>query len=110
MVVALIEREELAQRAGWQPAARGSIPVERIPASERTSQKLGELLAQGVTDGDARTELIKLAVRKKQLEMDTVFEHVSPSISKLEAQLEAEKAARRAGYPIIGYVIETRRL
>jgi len=36
----------------------------RIPASERTSQKLEELLTQGVADGDARAELIKLAVRK----------------------------------------------
>ena len=36
----------------------------RIPASERTSQKLDELLSQGVTDGDARAELLKLAVRK----------------------------------------------
>ncbi|SEL83653.1 hypothetical protein [Halomonas daqiaonensis] len=54
--------------------------------------------------------LVKLAVRTKQLEMDSVFEHVSSSISKIEAQLEAEKAAREAGYPIIGYVIETQRL
>ena len=54
--------------------------------------------------------LVKLAVRTKQLEMDSVFEHVSSSISKVEAQLEAEKAARKAGYPIIGYVIETTRL
>jgi len=36
----------------------------RIPASERTSQQLEELLTQGVTDSDARAELIKLAVRK----------------------------------------------
>jgi putative transposase len=36
----------------------------RIPASERTSQKLDELLTEGVADGDARTELIRLAVRK----------------------------------------------
>jgi hypothetical protein len=36
----------------------------RIPASERTSQKLDELLSQGVADGDARAELLKLAVRK----------------------------------------------
>ena len=36
----------------------------RIPASERTSQKLDALLSQGVADGDARTELLKLAVRK----------------------------------------------
>jgi transposase-like protein len=36
----------------------------RIPASERTNQKLDELLSQGVADGDARAELLKLAVRK----------------------------------------------
>jgi putative transposase len=36
----------------------------RIPASERTSQKLDELLTQGAADGDARAELLKLAVRK----------------------------------------------
>jgi hypothetical protein len=36
----------------------------RIPASERTSQKLNELLKTGVADGDARAELLKLAVRK----------------------------------------------
>src|SRR5262245_7841578 len=34
------------------------------PASERTSQKLNELLRTGVADGDARAELLKLAVRK----------------------------------------------
>jgi Transposase, Mutator family len=36
----------------------------RIPASERTSQKLNELLKAGVADGDARAEPLKLAVRK----------------------------------------------
>lgn len=36
----------------------------RVPASERTSQKLDELLSQGMADGDARAELLKLAVRK----------------------------------------------
>ena len=36
----------------------------RIAASERTSQKLSELLTQGVAEGDARSELIRLAVRK----------------------------------------------
>ncbi|MFY0989990.1 hypothetical protein [Halomonas sp. C05BenzN] len=68
--------------------------------------------AGGDTSSDAfRTgHVVKLAVRTRQLEADTVFEHVSPSISRLEAQLEAEKAARQAGYPIIGHVIETRRL
>ena len=36
----------------------------RIPASERTNQKLNDLLTHGVGDGDARAELLKLAVRK----------------------------------------------
>jgi len=36
----------------------------RIPPSERTSQQLGELLSHGVADGDARVELLKLAVRR----------------------------------------------
>ncbi|MFG6177703.1 hypothetical protein ACGTN6_10695 [Halomonas sp. THAF12] len=54
--------------------------------------------------------IVKLAVRTKQLEMDTTFEYHSSSISKLEAQMEAEKAARQAGYPVIGYVIDIQRL
>ena len=36
----------------------------RIPASERTSQKLNELLTRGVADGDTRADFLKLAVRK----------------------------------------------
>jgi transposase-like protein len=53
------------KRRRLAPAARGGIPVPtRIPASERTSQNLEELLTQGVADGDARAELLKLAVRK----------------------------------------------
>ncbi|WP_136246922.1 hypothetical protein [Halomonas borealis] len=54
--------------------------------------------------------IVKLAVRTKQLEQDTAFEHHSASISRLEAQMEAEKAARQAGYPIIGHVIEIQRV
>jgi transposase-like protein len=36
----------------------------RIPASEQTHQRLEDLLKRGLTDGDARSELLKLAVRK----------------------------------------------
>lgn len=48
--------------------------------------------------------MIKLAVRKKHLAMDELFEYESSKISKLEAQIDAEKAAKASGYPIIGYV------
>jgi hypothetical protein len=36
----------------------------RIPVSDRTSQRLSDLLTEGVVDGDARAELLKLAVRE----------------------------------------------
>jgi hypothetical protein len=37
---------------------------QRILASERTHQRLEQFRQQGVGDGDARAELIKLAVRE----------------------------------------------
>lgn len=89
-----------------QPAA------EAKPARRKTGQTSRKKETTPSRTGNAYKtgHLVRLAVRTKQLEMDTVFEHVSSSISKLEAQLEAEKAARKAGYPIIGYVIETKPL
>lgn len=56
----------------------------------------------------ARTEglTVQLAVRKKRLAMDELFEFRTQSISRLEAKIEAERAARDAGYPIIGYVVD----
>ena len=49
--------------------------------------------------------IIKLVVREKQMSLlDEVFEYQSPKISELEARIDAEKAAKAAGYPIIGYV------
>lgn len=47
--------------------------------------------------------IVKLAVRRKRIDMETIFEHESKSISQLEATIEAEKAARKAGYSIIGH-------
>lgn len=49
---------------------------------------------------------VKLAVREKRLAMDQVFVYHSTSISRLEAQIEAEQAARDAGWPIIGFLID----
>lgn len=48
-----------------------------------------------------------LAVREKRMSaLDIRFEHKTNSISKLEAQIEAEQAARAAGYPVLGYVVD----
>src|SRR5439155_6095177 len=57
----------------WQPnssspggtGGKRRHPVaSRIPASERTSRELDELLTRGVAGVDARAELLELAVRK----------------------------------------------
>lgn len=48
--------------------------------------------------------IVRLAVRKKKIAFDEMFEFQSDKLSRLEAQLDAEKAARKAGYPIVGYV------
>jgi len=47
---------------------------------------------------------VQLIVREGPLKPDTLFIHDSDKISRLEARLEAEKAARDAGWPIIGRV------
>jgi putative transposase len=76
------------------PAARGGIPVPtRIPASERTSQKLEELLTQGVAGGDARTELLKLAVRK--IVEEALEAEVAEAVGR---EYYANGAAPGAGY------------
>lgn len=77
----------------------------------RSTEKPARKLAQRASAREVKTgHIVRLAVRTKQLEIDTAFEYHSTSISKLEAQMEAEKAARKAGYPIIGYVIDIQRL
>lgn len=48
---------------------------------------------------------VTLAVREGRLQPDQPFEHQSSSISRLQARIEAEQAARAQGY-IIGYVVD----
>lgn len=50
--------------------------------------------------------VVRLAVRERRLAPDVEFAHRSRKISRLEARLEAEKMAREAGYPIVGYVVD----
>ncbi|MCG6656817.1 hypothetical protein HOP52_03370 [Halomonas campisalis] len=82
--------------------ARTEAPKARRSEASRSPGQPAKALKTG--------HVVKLAVRTRPLERDTVFEHRSTSISKLEAQLEAEKAARKAGFPIIGHLIEIQRL
>lgn len=47
---------------------------------------------------------VTLKVRKKQLAIDEFFDHTVDTLSELHAEVEARKAARAAGWPIIAYV------
>ncbi|MGP9796958.1 hypothetical protein ACT3UJ_06335 [Halomonas sp. 86] len=49
---------------------------------------------------------VTLCVRKKQLAADEKFVHESLKVSKLEAEIEARKAALDAGWPIVTYIID----
>ncbi|NIC06384.1 hypothetical protein [Billgrantia bachuensis] len=93
-------------KPGHEPSPRPDLPGEKSPGKKRTKPADGHESAKSYKTG----HLVRLAVRTRKLETDTVFEHRSTSISKLEAQLEAEKAAKKAGYPIIGYVIDIQSL
>lgn len=48
---------------------------------------------------------VRLAVREHRLAPDQILVHESASISKLQARLEAEQAARAKGLTV-GYVID----
>lgn len=86
----------------------GSRPAKPQKATRSTTKKSQPPTASA---SEMKTgHIVKLAVRTKQLELDTAFEYHSTSISRLEAQMEAEKAANKAGYPIIGYVIDIQRV
>lgn len=96
-------------KPGQTPSPSSEFPGSSGSKSARSKHdkpKAGSQPAEAYKTG----HLVRLAVRTRKLEADTVFEHRSTSISKLEAQLEAEKAAREAGYPIIGYVIDIQSL
>lgn len=91
-------------------------PSAKKPDSGRASQvrpdaSVSKAQRASSQSGSIKTGyIVKLAVRNKPLERDSVFEHQSTSISKLEAQFQAEKAARKAGFRIIGHVIDIKPL
>ena len=93
--------KEQAKRLS-QAADKTTAPASKPRQTQRPTKQQVESYKTG--------HLVKLAVRTKRLELDTIFEHRSSSISRLEAQMEAEEAAKKAGYPIIGYLVDIERL
>jgi hypothetical protein len=102
-----VKREiDAFMKPGHEPS-----PSRELPGGKGAKQKAAKPVSAGQSAESYKTgHLVRLAVRTRKLETDTVFEHRSTSISKLEAQLEAEKAAKQAGYPIVGYVIDIQSL
>lgn len=49
---------------------------------------------------------VTLAVRKHGDILDERFIHPTETISRCQAKLEAEKAAREAGWPIVAFVVD----
>ncbi|MCG7602100.1 hypothetical protein MHM84_20375 [Halomonas sp. McH1-25] len=95
-----VYEREIATKYISKPA--GSRSVTKPPVAKPVKRKPTKS-SVGQTQKGLR---VKLAVRKKQISLDEEFIHESRSISRLDAQLEAERAARAAGYPIVGYVID----
>ncbi len=93
--------KERAKRLS-QAANQATAPPQQPRQPQRPTKQQVESYKTG--------HLVKLAVRTKRLELDTLFEHRSTSISRLEAQMEAEEAAKKAGYPIIGHLVDIERL
>lgn len=87
-------------------------PSERIDSASKdeTNPKAKRTLRTAKKINEKPVYLVKLAVRKRKLGMDDIFEYESTKISRLEAQLDAQKAARDAGYPIFGHVHDIVRL
>ncbi|MBW6392569.1 MAG: hypothetical protein LPK08_18095 [Halomonas sp.] len=102
-----VKREiDAFMKPGHETSPAPELPGDKRPGKQPSKPTAGSESAESYRTG----HLVRLAVRTRKLEVDTVFEHRSTSISKLEAQLEAEKAAKQAGYPIIGYVIDIQSL
>ncbi|MCE8010354.1 hypothetical protein HBJ58_02890 [Halomonas desiderata] len=106
-----IKREiDAFMKPGHEPSPARDLPIGKASGHKGRGKKKSSARAGAAEQSYKTGHLVRLAVRTRKLEADTVFEHRSTSISKLEAQLEAEKAAKQAGYPIIGYVIDIQSL
>lgn len=53
---------------------------------------------------------VHLRVREKRIAVDNVFTYVSNKISRLEAELDARKAAKDAGWNIVSILLDIERL
>jgi putative transposase len=83
---------------GWRRiGSKEDIPVgERVPASEKTRQRIELLLAKGVEEGDVRSELVRLGVRK--LIEEALEGEVEDEVGRRTGLLPPRRRGRSAGY------------
>ncbi len=102
-----VEKHNRSVQRAQEQFGKRRVSAKKIDLPQQESKKSPQENKDNTYAGVAYKTgyIIKLAVRKKKLSLlDEVFEYQSPKISELEARIDAEKAAKAAGYPIIGYV------
>lgn len=92
-------------RASEPTPRKEAIPTATQAAQSRADRAAAEKRVKKVLSPKP-VYLVKIAVRKRQLSMDYIFEFYSTKLSRLEAQIDAKKAAKEAGYPIFGHVYD----
>jgi hypothetical protein len=84
--------------------------VEDIIGSNPMTIHRPKMMVDPACRPSATVHIVKLGVRRKPIAINEIFTFESPKISRLEARMDAEKAAREAGYPIVGYLHSIERL
>lgn len=107
----MAQRDEYVERhnnnidkAKEQHGARNISAKKITLATPQDAPRQEKTKARHLPSFERTGYLIRLGVRKQRLSLDTLFEYTSNKLSELEARIEAEKAAKEAGFPIVGYV------
>lgn len=102
-----VEKHNRSVQHAQEQFGKRRVSAKKIELSQQEPKKTPQKTKDKAYTGVAYKtgHIIKLVVREKKMSLlDEVFEYQSSKISELEARIDAEKAAKAAGYPIIGYV------
>jgi hypothetical protein len=102
-----VERHNRSVQRAQEQFGKRRVSAKKIDLQQKEKNNSPQKTKNNTYTGVAYKTgyIIKLVVREKKMSLlDEVFEYQSPKISELEARIDAEKAAKAAGYPIIGYV------
>lgn len=84
--------------------------VENVTGRNPAPASNSERKVRAAHRPNSTVHIVKLGVRRKHIALNEIYTFESSKISRLEARLDAEKAAREAGYPIVGYLYSIERV